>query len=380
MNQPANSTNTSASLGRQRAFVQSQANALLWLRWGLIVALALAALLALQLGAVRLQLNDFLTLLGWGADYIPYSNESEATAAQSRQYVLAHIRLPRILFSLCIGAALGLSGALTQALFRNPLADPGLFGVSAGAAASVALSIVFLSHLELPLPTSMRIFFFPALAFLGALATCVLLDRIAHRLTPGSVSGLLLTGIAINALASAVIGLSTFLSTFLANDEQLRNLSTWMLGSLSAANWINLSLIACLLAIALWQLRSLPKALNALALGEAAARQVGIDVQKIRLRVFILVALCTGFAVAWCGIVGFVGLVAPHLVRLMIGSDQRTLLPLSMLMGALLLLFADSLARTLAIPAEIPVGIFTALLGAPFFLLLLRHARNKLSS
>ncbi len=376
MNQPANSTNTSASLGRQRAFVQSQANALLWLRWGLIVALALAALLALQLGAVRLQLNDFLTLLGWGADYITYSSESEAAAAQSRQYLLAHIRLPRILFSLCIGAALGLSGALTQALFRNPLADPGLFGVSAGAATSVALSIVFLSHLELPLPTSVRIFFFPALAFLGALATCVLLDRIAHRLTPGSVSGLLLTGVAINALASALIGLSTFL----ANDEQLRNLSTWMLGSLSAANWINLGLIACLLVFALWQLRSLPKALNALALGEAAARQVGIDVQKIRLRVFILVALCTGFAVAWCGIVGFVGLVAPHLVRLMIGSDQRTLLPLSMLMGALLLLFADSLARTLAIPAEIPVGIFTALLGAPFFLLLLRHARNKFSS
>lgn len=338
------------------------------LTWMLLVTVVLLTLLALQLGAVQVQVSDFLALLGWESDV------NISAAAQSRLYVLEHIRLPRVLFSLCIGAALGLSGALTQALFRNPLADPGLFGVSAGAACTVALSIVFLSRFDLHLAPSLRIFFFPALAFVGALATCVLLDRIAQWLTPGSVSGLLLTGIAINALASAVIGLSTFL----ANDEQLRTLSTWMLGSLSAANWINLSLIGGLLVIALWQLRTLPGALNALALGESAARHVGIDVQRIRIRVFILVALCTGFAVAWCGIVGFVGLVAPHLVRLTIGADQRSLLPLSMLMGALLLLLADSLARTLAIPAEIPVGIFTALLGAPFFLLLLRLARSKL--
>lgn len=338
------------------------------LTWTLLVTVLLLILLALQLGAVQVQASDFLALLGWDSD------TTISAAGQSRLYVLEHIRLPRVLFSLCIGAALGLSGALTQALFRNPLADPGLFGVSAGAACTVALSIVFLSRFDLHLTPSLGIFFFPALAFIGALATCVLLDRIAQWLTPGSVSGLLLTGIAINAIASAVIGLSTFL----ANDEQLRTLSTWLLGSLSGANWINLSLIVGLLLVALWQLRTLPGALNALALGEPAARHVGIDVHRIRIRVFILVALCTGFAVAWCGIVGFVGLVAPHLVRLSIGADQRSLLPLSMLMGALLLLLADSLARTLAIPAEIPVGIFTALLGAPFFLLLLRLARSKL--
>lgn len=338
------------------------------LTWALVMMVSLLSLCALQLGAVQVQASDFLALLGWESD------ANISAAAQSRLYVLEHIRLPRVLFSLCIGAALGLSGGLTQALFRNPLADPGLFGVSAGAACTVALSIVFLSRFDLHLAASVRFFFFPALAFFGALATCFLLDRIAHWLTPGSVSGLLLTGIAINALASAVIGLSTFL----ANDEQLRTLSTWMLGSLSAANWINLALIIGLLLVALWQLRTLPGALNALALGESAARHLGIDVHRIRIRVFILVALCTGFAVAWCGIVGFVGLVAPHLVRLSIGADQRQLLPLSMLMGALLLVVADTMARTLAIPAEIPVGIFTALLGAPFFLLLLRHARNKL--
>lgn len=342
------------------------------LSWCLLFAVIAMALLALQLGAVKVQGSDFLLLMGFSSEAT--SDQATSAATQSRLYVLEYIRLPRVLFSLCIGAALGFSGALSQALFRNPLADPGLFGVSAGAACTVALSIVFLNRLDLALPPSLRIFFFPALAFFGALATCVLLDRIAQWLTPGSVSGLLLTGIAINALASAVIGLSTFL----ANDEQLRNLSTWLLGSLSAANWINVSLILGLLLIALWQLRSLPGALNALALGESAARHLGIDVHRIRLRVFILVALCTGFAVAWCGIVGFIGLVAPHLVRLSIGNDHRHLLPLSMLMGALLLVVADSLARTLAIPAEIPVGIFTALIGAPFFLLLLRHGRNKL--
>ena len=201
---------------------------------------------------------------------------------------------------------------------------------------------------------------------------CFLLDRVARWLTAESIAGLLLTGIALNALAAAIIGLCTYL----ASDEQLRTLSFWTLGSLAAGSWaVSLALLG-MLALAFWQMRRLLMAMNALALGEAAAEHVGISVRQLRSRVIVLVALLSGFAVAWCGMIGFIGLVAPHIVRMLAGPDQRQLAPLSMLMGAVLLLLADTAARTAAIPAEIPVGIFTALLGAPFFLFLLLRQRR----
>ncbi len=324
-------------------------------------ACMLALILACQMGAVAIQPADWLF---WRSD------ELGGTA-----HVLWQIRLPRALFALLIGAALGLSGALTQGLFRNPLADAGLLGVSAGAACAAALSIVALSALSLPLPTEWRIWLLPAMAFLGALLVCLLLDRIARWISPGSIAGLLLTGVALNAIAGAMIGLATYLAT----DEQLRSLSFWTLGSLAAANWWLVAGMLLLLALAHWRTRQLRQPLNALALGEAAAAQVGIDVNRLRGEVVLLVALLNGFAVAWCGMVGFIGLIAPHLVRSWVGPDQRRVLPLAALMGGLLVLLADTLARTLAIPAEIPVGIFTALLGGPFFLAMLYGRRHRVA-
>jgi iron complex transport system permease protein len=208
----------------------------------------------------------------------------------------------------------------------------------------------------------------PGAAFAGALAVCGLLDRLARWLAPGSVAGLLLTGLALQALTMAVVGLCTWLAT----DEQARSLSFWTLGSLAGARWSVLGLLALVLAAVALALPRLSTALNALALGEAAAGHVGVDVARLRRRVSLAVALLVALATAWCGLIGFIGLMAPHLVRLVAGPDQRRVLPLSMGVGALLLLGADSLARTLAVPAELPVGIFTALLGAPMFMALLR--------
>lgn len=331
----------------------------------LVLGLSLAILLAVQCGAVPVHASD------WWAMLLPSEH------AQGGSYVLSQIRLPRTLFAVLIGASMGISGALTQGLFRNPLADPGLLGVSAGAACAAALTIVFLSGsgLSLALPAVWRIWLLPAAAFTGALLVCWMLDKVARWLTPGSITGLLLTGVALNALAAAVIGLCTYL----ANDEQLRSLSFWTLGSLAGATWLLVLALSVLLLLAWWRARQLMRAMNALALGEAAAAHVGVDVQQLRSRVIVLVALLAGFAVAWCGMIGFIGLIAPHLVRTWIGGDQRHVVPLSMLVGGLLLLLADTMARTVAIPAEIPVGIFTALLGSPFFLLLLRNARGRLA-
>ena len=225
----------------------------------------------------------------------------------------------------------------------------------------------------LHLAPELRVWLLPGAAFAGAMLVCVLLDRVARWATPGSIVGLLLTGVALNAIMVAVMGLCIYL----ASDDQLRTLTFWTLGSLSAGSWRQAGALLLVLAGALWSTRRLVRSLNALALGEAAALHVGVDVGRLRTRVIVLVAVLTGFAVAWCGGIGFIGLIAPHLVRIWLGADQRRVPPLSMLMGGLLLLAADTLARTAAIPAEVPVGIFTALLGGPFFLMLLRRFRHS---
>jgi iron complex transport system permease protein len=325
-------------------------------------ALVICIWVAAWAGAVNVIPADWLALLQAG-------NDQPLTGGA---YVLWNLRLPRILFAALIGAALGLSGALTQGLFRNPLADPGLLGVTSGAACAAALTIVLLANSGINVPGSLRYWVLPVTAFAGAIGVCFLLDTVARWLTADSIAGLLLTGIALNALATAVIGLCTYLAT----DEQLRSLTFWTLGSLAGASWLLLLALLALLLAALWYVRRLVNQMNALALGETTAAHIGVNVRHLRARVIVLVALLCGFAVAWCGMIGFVGLVAPHIVRLVLGPDQRRLAPLAMLVGAIILLVADTAARTVAIPAEIPVGIFTALLGAPFFLVLLAGIRK----
>ena len=317
-----------------------------------------------QLGAVRINFSDWTSLINHGWD-----------TQSGSSYVLWHLRLPRIIFALLIGAALGLSGALTQGLFRNPLADPGLLGVSAGAACAVALGIVLFSDLNIPLLPEWRFWTIPVLAFSGAILVCLALDRIARWIMPGSIAGLLLTGIALNALAAAIIGLCTYLAT----DEQLRNLTFWTMGSLSGSNWLLVMAITVLFAFAWWRLRALIPVMNVFALGESVAAHIGIEITRIRMEIIFWVALLSGFAVAWCGMIGFVGLIAPNFARACLGGDQRVVVPASMVLGAMLLLLADTCARTIAMPAEVPVGIFTALLGAPFFILLLRSSRRQLA-
>lgn len=325
-------------------------------RW-LCAALLAGAMLAARFGAVPVAWPDWLAPLG------------DAPLAGGA-YVLWDLRLPRVLLAMLVGAALGLAGALAQGLFRNPMADPTLLGVTSGAACAVALVLTVFASLQMAVPQAWRLWVLPASAFTGALIVCFGLDRLARWLTPGSIAGLLLTGLALQALTMAVVGLCTYLAT----DEQLRSLSFWTLGSLAGAGWPAAAVLAAVLGLVALRLRAMARALNALALGEAAAGHVGVDVARLRTAVIVVVALLSALAVAWCGVIGFIGLMAPHLVRVAVGSDQRRVLPLAMGSGALLLLAADTVARTIAIPAEIPVGIFTALIGAPVFLALLRGA------
>ncbi|MBU3621549.1 iron ABC transporter permease [Polynucleobacter sp. CS-Odin-A6] len=317
-----------------------------------------------QFGAVKIGLDDWASLLHGGGN--TQSNSS---------YILWQLRFPRIIFAIGIGATLGLSGALTQSLFRNPLADPGLLGVSAGAACAVAVAIVIFGDVNIEILSHWRLWTTPIFAFVGAVLVCLTLDRVARWITPGSIAGLLLTGIALNAIAAAFIGLCTYLAT----DEQLRNFTFWTMGSLSGSNWMLVQAVSVLFMLAWWRLRKLVKVMNVFALGESAAVHVGVEISPIRMEVIVWVALLTGFAVAWCGMIGFVGLIAPNFARAWLGGDQRKVIPVSMILGAILLLLADTFARTIAIPAELPVGIFTALLGAPFFIMLLRTSRRQIA-
>ncbi len=288
--------------------------------------------------------------------------------ADRDRLVLMEIRLPRLAFGLMVGGALGLSGALMQGLFRNPLADPGIVGVGAGAGLGAVLAIVLGGALPFAGPWAV-----PVAAFLGGWGTTLLLYRIATRQGQTSVSTMLLAGIALAAMAGAATGVLVYL----ADDRQLRDLTFWSMGSLAGANWLAAGFAAPFILPVLALARYLGPGLDALALGEAAARHIGHPVQRIKMLAILGVAAATGAATAMAGGIGFVGIVVPHLLRLAGGPSHAALLPNAALLGAALLSGADILARTLVAPAELPIGIVTATLGAPVFLwILLRQRPN----
>ena len=286
--------------------------------------------------------------------------------------VLWSIRFPRVILAAFLGAGLAVSGAMLQGLFRNPLADPGLIGVTSGAALTAAFTIVLGATLLPGLTQLLGPFTLPLSAFLGSVITTVLIHRLATSNGSTSLAVMLLSGIAVNAVVGAGIGVMTYIAT----DQQLRTLSFWSLGSLGGANWTSISIVApCVLMALAFGCRKAPE-LNLMLLGEAEAAHTGVSSQSLKSWIILLSALAVGALVAFCGMVGFIGLVAPHCIRLIYGPDHRVLLPASALVGAVLVIIADSVARTAFAPAEMPLGILTALLGAPFFLvLLMRQSR-----
>lgn len=277
------------------------------------------------------------------------------------QRILVDIRMPRVLFSALNGAALAITGATMQALFRNPLAEPGLVGISSGAALGAVTAIVLGGGGFMATA--------PA-AFAGSLAATWLAWNLGRRFH--AVSGLLLAGIAINTIAGSAIGLLTYM----ANDTQLRDLTFWSMGSMAGGNWHTLALLAAPVGLMMAYLCSQWRVMNALLLGEREAAHLGFQIAAVRRRLIIITALIVGPLVAVTGGIGFIGLVVPHLVRMVLGAHHRYLLPVSILGGALLLTLADWFARVLVSPAELPIGLVTALVGGPFFVWILSRSRR----
>ena len=325
----------------------------------LIVLLIAASLVSMTLGPVNIPLKHVagIVLAPTGLDIAPYTVTEELVVEQ--------LRLPRIIVAALVGMALGVAGATMQGLFRNPMADPGIIGVSAGGAAAAVLSIA--------LGVS-RWFFLalPMFAFIGSMGAAFLVYGIALAGGRFSMPTLLLAGVAVSAFLGAIISAVLVL---VPSNVALREILFWLAGGLDSRSWEHVRLSAPMILGGSGLIFLLARDLNVLMLGDDDARSMGIRVGLIRPVLIIAASMVTGVAVAVSGTIAFVGLVVPHMLRLIVGPDHRVLIPLSAIGGALFLVIADTFARTIIQPAELRVGIITSLVGAPFFIFLL--IRNK---
>jgi len=323
----------------------------------LLLFLIGSCILSICVGAIEIPLGDLMKIIN-------KQFRSNNPVESQQEAVLMAIRMPRVILGLLIGGTLGICGIAIQGIFRNPLAEPGLIGISSGASLFAVMFIVLGNPLFSSLTHYMGYYALAIVSFLGALLTTTVLYKFSVRKGRTSITTLLLMGIAINALIGALVGLFTFI----ANDEELRNITFWNLGSLGGASWQSVTALLPFALICMGSLLFFGKPLNALLLGESQAEHLGINLQQTKRSIVVLTAIGVGACVALSGIIGFLALLVPHLLRMTVTADHKFLLPGSILLGASLLVLADLLARTIVIPAELPIGIITAIMGVPMFL------------
>lgn len=336
----------------------------------LSVSLLIAGIFSVGLGAVHIPASEvfLLILRKLGLHHMQQVNEQH-------EVIIFIVRFPRLILGMLVGAALGISGAAIQGIFRNPLAEPGLIGISAGATLLAVAVIGMETTLFVSLSNLLGYYLLAFGAFAGAGITALLIYQISRHDGKPNVATMLLAGIAINALAGALTGLITYLST----EQQLRNITFWMLGSLGGATWQTVTALTPFVLIPVLLLPRSGKALNAFSLGETQADYLGLDINRIKRQVIILSTMAVGAAVSLTGIINFMGLLVPHIIRLVMGVDNKHVLPASALLGALVLTIADMISRTLIAPIELPIGVITALIGAPVFLYILIRDKRKLT-
>ncbi len=324
----------------------------LFIIMGLVVLSA--GLAELVIGPVPLSLTEV-----WSA--LTGSGDAASTA------IVAQIRAPRLLLAAAVGTGLALSGCALQGVLRNPLADPGLIGVTGGASVGAVVAIVLGGTLVTELPHFLRPYLLPVAAFIGAALITSFVFGVSRRSGTTSVATLILAGVAVNAIAAAIIGAMVYIS----DDRQLRDLTFWTMGSLGGANWTLTFVTLTIVAFAAYLLSQMGRDLDQFQLGERAAFHAGLDVEKAKRKAAFLTAVAVGGATAAAGPIGFIGLVAPHMARLIMGPAHKLVLPASALLGTALILCADLVVRNIVPPAEPPIGLATSLIGGPFFLWLL---------
>lgn len=296
------------------------------------------------------------------------------SVSQTDQYVFLDIRLSRIVMAILIGSALAVSGTCLQGMFKNPLATPDLIGITAGASLFAAIAIVLGAFIKPYIPETMHFSFLSISAFVGSFITMSLVYRISTSNGKTNVVMMLLSGVAFSALGFAVMGLMIYLS----KEEQLRDLTFWNLGSLGGASWTKNGILSVIILISYYFLIGKGKTLNAMMLGEKDAMHLGIPVERAKKQIVLFTALLVGGSVAFSGTIGFIGLIIPYILRLIFKSNYYIILPLSAVLGSILLLGADTISRTIVAPSEIPIGILTAFMGAPIFITILLKQKKSL--
>lgn len=333
--------------------------------WG---ALVLTFLFGVGTGPVSIPISQTIAVL---TDVVGLSWIDDFTTQQAA--ILLNIRMPRVLLGMLVGASLGIGGAVLQGLFRNPLADPGLLGVSSGGALGAVCVIVLGTAWFGTLGGYLHSFILPFAAFCGALLAAGIVYAIARRNGQSDRATMLLAGIAVNAAASSGTGLLVYVS----DSEELKSLTFWIMGSLGGANWQMVSTLGLFILLPVLILPRFARALNAMLMGDGVAVHLGFDPVWVNRWAVLLVTATVGAAVAVSGVIGFVGLIAPHVVRLIGGADHRFVLPASALAGAIILTLCDLFARLIVAPADLPIGVITGSLGGPFFIwLLMRRAKQ----
>lgn len=330
---------------------------------GLFILLLFSIVFSVMTGSVSLPLNITWQIL---LNHLPFIN-LDPTWTMAQETIVWNLRLPRVFLALVVGAMLASSGVAFQGILRNPLADPYILGVSSGAAFGAATSILFfhnsslLGHLSLPL-----------FSFVGGLLSLGFVLALSKQQGQHERETLILAGVVVQSLLGA------FLSFLIAiSGQQMQEIVFWMMGSLANRNWSDVGILIPYFLIGLTYLLFQQRDLNVIALGERAATHLGMNVERKKILILVVGSLLTAAAVSVVGIIGFVGLIVPHLIRLLVGPDHRILLPVSCLAGAIFLLWSDTLARTLIASREIPIGVITAFVGAPFFAYLLKSGLRR---
>lgn len=340
-----------------------------WLRvMAILVAASIAlALVCLQVGTRYVSVGEILRTLGRAAGVLPISgNETEMTT----DTILLHLRLPRVFLGFMVGSALASVGVILQALLRNPLADPYILGVSSGSALGVSLAVLFgIGTMAWAVPA------LPLCGFLGGLLALFVLYRMSVTSDRLPVHSVLLAGVILNAIFSALI---MFVTSIMEPNRSF-SMMAWLMGSLTAPSEQTLLALSAYLAICLGLLFGQVSVLNIMTLGEEPARSLGVDIERVKRNILMTTALVTGAVVSVSGMIGFIGMVVPHAMRLLLGADHRLLLPASAISGGMFLMTADTFARSVFAPSELPVGIMTALAGGPFFIYLLMWRKDRLS-
>ena len=333
---------------------------------GLLLLSVMLAMLCLQLGTQYIGVGHILTLL-WSA-VVGTSNEPDAL--RTTGVILLQVRLPRVLLGFLVGSCLAAVGVSLQALLRNPLADPYVLGVSSGAALGVAIAVLFGIG-----TTVLALSLLPVCGFAGSLVALFVIYRMAASYERLPIHSVLLAGVILNAIFSALI---MFITSIMEPNRSF-GMMAWLMGSLTAPAYPVLIALSAYLLVGLVLLGKHVRVLNILALGEEPARSLGINTERTKRVIFLLSALMTGAVVSFSGMIGFIGMIIPHAVRLVVGADHRLLLPASTLVGGMFLMVADTMARTLFVPSEVPVGVITALAGGPFFVYLLVWRKDRLA-